>query len=301
MNPIIATLLSIGGSFLFLCVLFGPLQAAFPAKPGQRFLRPDFGTDLCFFLGQYLLFNGMILWLLEAAAGQVDAVRPAAMREFVSAQPLWLQAIGAVVVSDFCVYWGHRLQHNVGFLWRFHKVHHTAEHLDWLAAHREHPMDTIYTTVGLINLPVILLGFSTASLGVLIAFRGLWAIFIHSNTRIPLGPFRVLVGSPELHHWHHAKDRFAGNYANLSPLMDWIFGTYSCPDHEPEALGIEEPTPRGYLGQMLEPMGIRFTRVMRPLERKRMASLSSPSLSSEGSESAAGADPVDAPEAGSVR
>ena len=33
---------------------------------------------------------------------------------------------------------------------------------------------------------------------------------------------------------HHDRDRDVGNYANLSPLMDILFGTYHCPDHEPE-------------------------------------------------------------------
>ena len=44
-----------------------------------------------------------------------------------------LQAIAAVLLSDFCTYWGHRLAHRLPFLWRFHKVHHTAVKLDWLA------------------------------------------------------------------------------------------------------------------------------------------------------------------------
>src|SRR5262249_55220717 len=55
------------------------------------------------------------------------------------------------------------------------------------------------------------------------------------------------------HHWHHDRDRDAGNYANISPLMDILFGTYRCPDHEPEHLGINEPTPRTYLGHMVWP------------------------------------------------
>ena len=134
-----------------------------------------------------------------------------------------------------------------------HAIHHTAEHLDWLAAHREHPIDTVYT-MGLINLPVFLLGFPLETLAGLIAFRGVWAIYIHSNVRLPLPrPLRVLLGAPELHHWHHDRDRDAGNYANISPLMDVCFGTYRCPDHEPESFGIHEPIARGYLGQMLHP------------------------------------------------
>lgn len=239
-------------SFAFLVVVFRPLEMAFPARPGQRFFRPAWVTDLWFFLGQYLLWGGVVLWLLTHWGGWLAGMVPSDFRLAVASQPWWLQAIEVVVLSDFLIYWGHRLQHGVGFLWRFHAVHHSAKHLDWLAAHREHPLDTVYT-VGLINLPAFVLGFPVETLAGLIAFRGLWAIYIHSNTRIPIGPLRMLVGSPELHHWHHDRARDAGNYANLSPLMDILFGTYRCPAHEPAEFGIREPTPETYLGQLLRP------------------------------------------------
>ncbi len=244
--------LSTGVSFLFLCLVFRPLEWAFPAKPGQRFFRPAWWTDLCFMLGQYLIWNGLVFWVLTQFAGWLDGIMPAGFRASVASQPWWLQAIEVIVLSDFCVYWGHRLQHKVGFLWRFHSIHHSAEHLDWLAAHREHPVDTIYT-IGLINLPAFMLGFPLETLAGLIAFRGVWAIYIHSNVRLQTGPLRWLFGAPELHHWHHDRDREAGNYANISPLMDLLFGTYRCPDHEPESIGLREPIARSYLGQMLHP------------------------------------------------
>lgn len=239
-------------SLFFLVLVFVPLEWAFPAKPGQRFFRPAWLTDLCFFSGQYLLWNGLVFWVLSLESGWLDSIVPGGFRASVAAQPWWLQAIEVVLLSDFFVYWGHRLQHRVGFLWRFHSIHHTAEHLDFLAAHREHPLDTVYTLT-LINLPAFVLGFPLETLAGLIAFRGIWAIYIHSNVRLPIGPLRMLIGAPELHHWHHDRDRDAGNYANLSPIMDLIFGTYKCPDHEPEHFGVHERVPRGYLGQMIHP------------------------------------------------
>ncbi len=36
--------------------------------------------------------------------------------------------------------------------------------------------------------------------------------------------------------------------------MDLLFGTYTCPGHEPRAFGIKEPMWRSYLGQMLYPL-----------------------------------------------
>src|SRR4029079_10794915 len=59
-------------------------------------------------------------------------------------------------------------------------------------------------------------------------------------------------------------------YANISPLMDVIFGTYRCPDHEPEQLGIDEPVAHGYLGQILHPLLPRGLRkhIKWPISRK---------------------------------
>lgn len=158
----------------------------------------------------------------------------------------------AFLLGDLLIYWGHRLQHRLPALWSFHSIPHSVEHLDWLAAHREHPIDTIYTTA-LVNLPAILMGFRLEPLAGFVIFRGVWAIYIQSNVKLPLGPLRMIIGAPELHQWHHAKERFAGNYGNVSPLMDILFGTYRRPGYEPKELGMVEPMPKTDLGHMLHP------------------------------------------------
>lgn len=247
-------ILATGGSFLFLVVLFRPLELLFPAKK-QKFKRPDWWTDVFFFLGQYLLWGGLVFLVLQYGFAWLRELVPADFRAAVAGQPFWLQIIEVILISDFLIYWAHRFQHKNAFLWRFHAVHHSAEHLDWLAAHREHPLDTVYT-VGIINLPAFVVGFPLETLAGFLAFRGIWAIFIHSNVRLPIGPLRWFVGAPELHHWHHDRARDAGNYANLSPLMDLAFGTYVCPDHEPKSVGISEPFPKGYVQQLLHPLGV---------------------------------------------
>jgi len=250
---VISYSLAIGAAFTGLFLVFRPLEMAFPAKKGQKFFRPEWWQDLFFFLGQYLLFSSLVLYLLNDWGSWLHVWLPENFRVSVKSQPWWLQAVEVILLSDLFVYWGHRLQHKVPFLWRFHAVHHSAEHLDWLAAHREHPLDSVYT-IGLINLPIFILDFPSQTVAGLIAFRGIWAIFIHSNVRLPIGPLRWIIGAPELHHWHHDRARDARNYANISPLMDIIFGTYCCPKHEPEAFGIKEPIPRSYWGQLLYPM-----------------------------------------------
>lgn len=249
----INTILATGASLLFLALVFIPMEKAFPAKQGQKIFRYGWALDLCYFFGQYLLWSGLVLKALNYFADWLTNIPSARLQQLVGGQPLWLQALEVLVLSDFLIYWAHRLQHKVDFLWRFHKVHHSAKRLDWLAAHREHPLDSIYT-VGIINLPALLLGFDLDAIAILVAFRGIWAIYIHSNVRLPIGPLKKIIGAPELHHWHHDLERDRGNYANISPLMDIIFGTYVCPDKEPEAFGIKEKFPENYAGQMLFPM-----------------------------------------------
>ena len=245
-------LLSTAVAFILLFLIFRPLEVVFPAKAGQPALREHWFVDLAFFLGQYLIWNAIVLVLIGYFGTGVRELVPREFRSFVARQPVAVQAIFVISMSDFIIYWGHRAQHTFQFLWRFHAVHHTAEHLDWLAAHREHPIDSVYTTA-LVNFPLFLTGIPISTLAYLAAFRGLWAIYIHSNVRLSIGPIRMLIGAPELHHWHHDRDRFAGNYANLSPIMDIIFRTYRCPDHEPKSFGIEQPVSQSYLSLLWYP------------------------------------------------
>jgi hypothetical protein len=55
--------------------------------------------------------------------------------------------------------------------------------------------------------------------------------------------------------------------------MDLLFGTYRCPDHEPEAFGIHEKIRRDYPGQMMHPFRFR----KQPAGR-HSSSASSPSI-----------------------
>src|SRR6266404_6303862 len=109
-----ALALTTGLSFCFLVLVFRPLEIAFPAKSGQRFFRPAWFTDLCFFLGQYLLWSGLVLWALTYFSSWLDGVVPYRFRHAVASQPWWLQAVEIVLLSDFLIYWGHRLQHRNG-------------------------------------------------------------------------------------------------------------------------------------------------------------------------------------------
>lgn len=156
------------------------------------------------------------------------------------------------MLGDFIVYWFHRACHHFDVLWRFHAVHHTSEHLDWVAAHREHPFDGI-ATAALINLPAVVLGVPSHLLAGIAVFRACWAIFVHSNTRVPLGPLKWLLGAPELHHWHHAREA-RHNFANLAPYLDVLFGTHHAAARDDYALGLDRSYPKSYLALLVWPI-----------------------------------------------
>ncbi|NOK01605.1 sterol desaturase family protein [Myxococcus xanthus] len=242
-------------SFGVLACVFWPLEKAWAARPGQPLLRPAFRTDLAYFVAQYLVLAPLALFVLSHVKALCQVGVLTGLQAAVAHQPWWLQALEAVVLCDLLVYGFHRLSHQVDFLWRFHAVHHSAEHLDWLAAHREHPVDGLLTQL-VVNLPAMMMGFPLETLAMLIAFRGMWAIFIHSNVRLPLGPLGFLFGAPELHHWHHARERHTRhNFGNLAPWTDWLFGTYHRPTGpEQYPLGLVEPFPRRFWAQLLSPV-----------------------------------------------
>src|SRR5436305_1800135 len=81
-----ALAVSAGLSFLVLVLVFRPLELTFPARPVQRFFRPAWFTDLCFFLSQYLLWGGLVLWVLLHFSKALGSIVPQEFRKAVAAQ-----------------------------------------------------------------------------------------------------------------------------------------------------------------------------------------------------------------------
>lgn len=233
--------------------IFVPLERL-AALRGGSLLRPALATDLVFMLASFLLWTPVIVVALGASAYALRAIPLGGLREAFAAQPLWLQLPEAMLLSDIGIYWFHRASHRVPWLWRFHRTHHTAERVDWVAAYREHPVDNLLTRA-VENAPLLLLGVPMHVLAGFIVFRGLWALFIHANLAWSAGPLGVVLGSPRLHHWHHEPTvGQTSNFANLNPLMDLLFGTYHDPGRFPERAGIDGEPRRGYIALLLAPL-----------------------------------------------
>lgn len=134
-------------------------------------------------------------------------------------------------------------------------MHHSSEQMDWLAAARLHPIDSVFTKTVAV-LPIFVLGYSRVALGGFIMFTTFQAVFIHANIRIRFSPLRWIFATPEFHHWHHANDPAAynSNFAGEFPWLDALFGTLHLPPGQmPKGYGIEDTVPQGYLRQLASP------------------------------------------------
>jgi sterol desaturase/sphingolipid hydroxylase (fatty acid hydroxylase superfamily) len=245
--------------FLLFAATLTFVEKMFALHP-RRFRRDRWRTDLL-----HLLLNNLLITvgLFVAVVGLAVAAHPLINAQFQAAvvgQPALLQFVEAVLIADVAQYWAHRATHRVPLLWRFHKVHHSIEEMDWLAAGRLHPLDSVFTRAVTI-LPLYLLGFSRATFGAYLALTAFQAIFIHANVRFRFGPLRWVTATPEFHHWHHADERDAldRNFAGNLPLLDVIFGTCYLPSHMPATYGIREPAPRGYVRQLAWPFSGQAT------------------------------------------
>ncbi len=248
---------------LVIVLIFVPLERLIPTRREQKIFRPAWPTDLGHFLISGVIIRAGIIGLSGALLMGVPFLVPAPVRAAVASQPAWLAFIEILILADLGFYFTHRAFHTFPWLWRFHAVHHSIKEMDWLAAHRVHPIDQILTkTVSL--LPVMALGFAAPPL-VAWAFLYQWqSLLIHSNARVKFGPLRWVLASPQFHHWHHANEQAAydKNFAGQLPIIDWLFGTLHLPrgDDLPARYGVDDPVPSTYAGQLLYPFTKRARR-----------------------------------------
>ena len=158
------------------------------------------------------------------------------------ALPTEMSLAVAVVVVSVANYWGHRLTHEIPYLWRFHSVHHSIELMDWAPAARLHPIDSAFTQAFTV-LPLLLLGYDAGVFASVAVFVTLLAIFQHANVRLRFPGLRWVVNTPEWHHWHHAATR--GTEQELRPTRGRQAVRNRLPPEgrRPDGFGVDDPVP----------------------------------------------------------
>jgi sterol desaturase/sphingolipid hydroxylase (fatty acid hydroxylase superfamily) len=240
-------------------VVFLPVERFWPLHPDQKTFRPQWTTDLFYFVATHLPAQLITLGMVIPASYASRWLAIPWLAQTVGNLPFLIQLPLAIVVADLSQYATHRAFHAIPFLWRFHAIHHSIETMDWVAGSRSHYVDILLTR-GLILIPMTIFGFSQTTLAGYLVFVSFHATFCHTDFRprtIWLEPHFVTV---RYHHWHHAADKEAVdvNFAIHLPFIDRLFGTYYLPkDAWPKRYGlVGTSVPQGFFAQLLAP----FTR-----------------------------------------
>jgi sterol desaturase/sphingolipid hydroxylase (fatty acid hydroxylase superfamily) len=133
--------------------------------------------------------------------------------------------------------------HKVGFLWKFHLVHHSDLQVDVSTTVREHPGETCVRTCFLM-LWVFLLGPGIGILMIRQVFQTFFNILSHAAFRLP-GKLNNVVGllfiTSNLHHVHHHYQLpyTNCNYGDVLSIWDRLFGTHKQLPQQETNFGID--------------------------------------------------------------
>ncbi len=250
--------------------VFG-LELIRPWRKNQKVFRKDFFLDLFYMFFNFYLFNLIVFIafsntvellfkeLLGTVGLEISDLQLFDVDEF--GVPLSLLVF--FLITDFIQWCTHVILHRVPFLWNFHKVHHSVKEMGFAAHLRYHWMETlVYRTM--LYLPLAFIGGFEVEEVVLVHF---FTIVIghlnHANFKIPLGPFKYLFNSAEMHIWHHAKDlppshKHGMNFGISLSIWDYIFRTNYIP-HSGRDLELgfdnDEDFPKDFIHQEMYPLG----------------------------------------------
>lgn len=178
----------------------------------------------------------------------------------------WWNGIGGLLLDllilDCLIYWWHRANHQIQFLWRFHEIHHLDETLDTTTALRFHWGEVLMSAGAR---AAIVLSFDMPIESVLIFETQvlLAAIFAHSNVKLPPALERA-VGwvfiTPAIHWIHHHAIRrdTDSNYGNLLSVWDRIFGSFNKTQRRPDmTIGVEREPEKPFWRLLIRPFEAR--------------------------------------------
>lgn len=193
------------------------------------------------------VFGGAVALVVPDASGLANQAARALDAYFPTSAtvlPMWapiVLALALFVADDAARYGLHWLEHRVPILWELHKVHHSAEVLNFLTAERHHPLSIIYFQSGIVLVAATVNGAflwmygSAATPKTLLGANAFWiaasllaSSLRHSPAWLSFGPVveRWLL-SPAQHQIHHSQDprHFGKNLGGSLAIWDRLFGT----------------------------------------------------------------------------
>ncbi len=145
-------------------------------------------------------------------------------------------------VYDFFYYWGHRLAHNVNFMWSGHLPHHQSEEYNLSVALRQGALqDTLNFPV---FIPMAIMGCPIEVFATTLLLNKFFQFWIHTRAigRVPF--IEGILNTPSAHRVHHAVNPIYvdKNHGGFIMLWDKLFGTWSEErKEEPCVFGVRKP------------------------------------------------------------
>lgn len=207
--------------------------------------------------------NG-VLWGLNAGLSVLAVVPLTAWASTVAPQwrPLWWSGLWGLgldlLILDGLIYWWHRANHRLPFLWRFHSVHHLDRTLDTTSALRFHFGEVLLSALARAAV-VIALALPLASVLIFESVLLIATIFHHSNLRIAPWLERALsraAVTPSIHWVHHHRVRADtdSNYSTILSIWDPLFRSRSRTPRTPDLeIGVEGREEQPVLGLIAAP------------------------------------------------
>ena len=247
--------------FGVMLLIFTPLEILFPRRD-IAIARAHRLTDLLYIFVASVITAAFTTIIMLGGAATLSPLAHEGVQNWVGGLSLWVSVPLMMLVADIGYYWVHRLHHEIPALWKLHAIHHSIEEMDWMAAHRVHPIDQALTR-GISFVPVILLGFSSSTVVIWAFIFAYQSLLKHSNVRVGFGLMRWVFVDPVYHHWHHANqsEAFDRNYAGQLPVLDLVFGTAFMKTADTLMhYGTDTKVPDSFVGQILHPLSIKKLR-----------------------------------------
>jgi sterol desaturase/sphingolipid hydroxylase (fatty acid hydroxylase superfamily) len=159
--------------------------------------------------------------------------------------PAWIHVLGAILLLDSWAYYWHKINHEIPFLWRFHRVHHSDPNMDVTTASRFHIGEIFFSS--LFRIPLIVL-FGVYLWELVLYETLMFAVvqFHHANIYLPEKvdrAMRAVIVTPAMHRVHHSRwqPETDSNYSSLFSFWDRLARTFRLnPDPKSIRLGLDE-------------------------------------------------------------
>jgi len=205
-----------------LVVAAGVCERIWPAEPRPVLARGHV-QDACYVALHAIVVIPLMTLLSVGSAALIGS--HAGWIELHPAQhwPGWLLIPLTVVAMDAANWLAHFADHRLGFLWRFHALHHSQEELSVLTSFRAHPL--MHTTgFALATVPVVALMPGRPIAPVLITIYVCIGTLQHANLRWTFGPAGRVIVSPAYHRLHHAREDQSINLGVVLTIWDVLAG-----------------------------------------------------------------------------